>query len=138
MLPDSPRYLASVGRNDEALELLTLIRGHKTTPVELEHEYLEIIATTRDSKQSSPIQFAMILVGKGGRPGSSLSRRAWLCLFLQVMASWTGITVHKSPSMEAHGQALVNNTSRQSLLTHLSFSARLDTVRSHRMALQGV
>lgn len=138
MLPDSPRYLASVGRNDEALELLTLIRGHKTTPVELEHEYLEIIVTTRDSKQSSPIQFAMILVGKGGRPGSSLSRRAWLCLFLQVMASWTGITVHKSPSMEAHGQALVNNTSRQSLLTHLSFSARLDTVRSHRMALQGV
>lgn len=96
MLPDSPRYLASVGRNDEALELLTLIRGHKTTPEELEHEYLEIIATARDSRKSSPIQFAKILVGKEGRPGSSLSRRAWLCLFLQIMASWTGITVHKS------------------------------------------
>lgn len=138
MLPDSPRYLASVGRNDEALELLTLIRGHKTTPGELEHEYLEIIATARDSKQSSPIQFAKILVGKEGRPGSSLSRRAWLCLFLQIMASWTGITVHKSPFMEAYGQALVNNSSRRSLLIHPSFSARLGTMRSHRMASQGV
>lgn len=95
MLPDSPRYLASVGRNDEARELLIRIRGNKTALEELEHEYLEIITTTQDSKQSSPIQFAMILVGKGKKPGSSLSRRAWLCLFLQIMASWTGITVSR-------------------------------------------
>lgn len=95
MLPDSPRYLASVGRNDGARELLTRIRGNKTAPEEIEHEYLEIITTTQDNKQSSPIQFAKILVGKGGRPGSNLSRRAWLCLFLQIMASWTGITVSR-------------------------------------------
>lgn len=93
MLPDSPRYLASVGRKDEARESLTRIRGNKTASEELEHEYLEIITATQDKKQSSPIQFAKILVGKGVRPGSSLSRRAWLCLFLQIMASWTGITV---------------------------------------------
>ena len=93
MLPDSPRYLASVGRKDEARELLTRIRGNKTASEELEHEYLEIITATQDNKQSSPIQFAKILVGQGGRPGSNLSRRAWLCLFLQIMASWTGITV---------------------------------------------
>lgn len=98
MLPDSPRYLASIGRTDEAHELLSRIRGHKTTPEKLDHEYLEIINTAKDPKQSSPIQFAKILVGRGGRPGMSLGRRAWLCLFLQIMASWTGITVHESQS----------------------------------------
>ncbi|RAK96127.1 putative MFS sugar transporter [Aspergillus ibericus CBS 121593] len=60
VLPDSPRYLASIG--------------------------------LRHSKPSSPIAFVKILCGKGGWPGSSLGRRAWLCLFLQIMASWTGIT----------------------------------------------
>lgn len=98
MIPDSPRYLASVGRTDEAHELLSCIRGHKTTPEKLDYEYLEIITTAKDRKQSSPIQFAKILVGRGGRPGMSLGRRAWLCLFLQIMASWTGITVHEFQS----------------------------------------
>jgi hypothetical protein len=35
---------------------------------------------------------ARVLAGKGGKPGSHLGRRAWLCLWLQIMASWTGIT----------------------------------------------
>lgn len=93
MLPDSPRYLASVGRNEEVRDLLYRVRGHKASPEEIEREYLEIIAMAQDSKPSSPLQFAKILVGKGGKPGTNLGRRAWLCVFLQIMASWTGITV---------------------------------------------
>lgn len=89
-LPDSPRYLASVGRYDDAREVLTHVRGGYTP--EIEQEFLEITAMAKDSKPSSPIEFAKILVGKGGKPGSHLSHRAWLCLFLQIMASWTGIT----------------------------------------------
>lgn len=41
MLPDSPRYLASVGRNDEALEVLTLVRGGSLTP-EVDREFAEM------------------------------------------------------------------------------------------------
>ena len=93
MLPDSPRYLASVGRKEEAHDLLSRIREGKATVEEIEHEYLEIVTTARDSRPSSPIQFARILLGKGGRPGTNLGRRAWLCIWLQIMASWTGITV---------------------------------------------
>lgn len=93
ILPDSPRFLASVGRNDEALSVLSRIRGYGATPAEINSEYLEIIAGATDSKPSSPIEFVKILIGKGGRPGSKLGRRAWLCLWLQIMASWTGITV---------------------------------------------
>ncbi|KAL1980993.1 hypothetical protein VTN96DRAFT_3257 [Rasamsonia emersonii] len=92
MLPDSPRYLASVGRNDEARDLLQRVRGHKWTPEQIDREYLEIVTIAMDSKPSSPVQFVKILVGRSGRPGAHLGRRAWLCLFLQIMASWTGIT----------------------------------------------
>jgi hypothetical protein len=93
MLPDSPRFLASIGRYDDCREILTKIRCHKTTQLEIDLEYKDIIATVQDGQPSSPIQFAKILIGKGGRPGANLGRRAWLCVWLQIMASWTGITV---------------------------------------------
>ncbi|KAL4922600.1 general substrate transporter [Aspergillus aurantiobrunneus] len=92
MLPDSPRYYASVGRNEEARDLLARIRSHKATQPEIDREYMEIIAMAQDSQRSSPIQFVRILFGKGGRPGANLARRAWLCVWLQIMASWTGIS----------------------------------------------
>jgi hypothetical protein len=82
-----------VGRSEEARELLVRIRKGTATPEQIEREYLEIVTTARSSQPSSPIQFAKILLGKGGRPGTNLGRRAWLCVWLQIMASWTGITV---------------------------------------------
>jgi MFS family permease len=92
MLPDSPRYLASVGRKEEAREILLQVRHGHASQEAIDREYLEIVAIAEESKPSSPIQFAKILMGKGGRPGSNLGRRAWLCVWLQIMASWTGIT----------------------------------------------
>lgn len=93
MLPDSPRYLASVGRNEEARDLLNRIRKDRASQDEIDREYLEIVTTAKGSKPSSPMEFVKILVGKGGKPGLNLGRRAWLCVWLQIMASWTGITV---------------------------------------------
>ena len=91
ILPDSPRYLASVGQLNDAKEILTHLRGGWTT--EVETEFLEICAVAEDSKPSSPTQFARVLVGLGStREIPHLGRRAWLCLWLQIMASWTGIT----------------------------------------------
>lgn len=94
MLPDSPRYLASAGRSEEARDLLVRLRKGRATPEQIEREYLEIITAARHTQPSSPIQFAKILLGRGGKPGTrNLGRRAWLCIWLQIMASWTGITV---------------------------------------------
>ena len=93
MLPDSPRYLASVGRKEEAYDLLERLRKKRASADEIDREYLEIVTTAKNSTPSSPIQFAKILIGRGGPRGTNLGRRAWLCIWLQIMASWTGITV---------------------------------------------
>jgi hypothetical protein len=98
MLPDSPRYLASVGRIEEARELLKHIRSHKASPEEIDREYLEIVTLAGESQRSSPIQFLKILLGRSGKQHPNLGRRAWLCIWLQIMASWTGITVFSFPS----------------------------------------
>jgi hypothetical protein len=90
MLPDSPRYYASIGDFETARDVLIHVRGGESAAVE--KEYLEICALAADSKPSSPIQFAKVLVGRGEGTSAHLGRRAWLCLWLQIMASWTGIT----------------------------------------------
>lgn len=90
MLPDSPRFLASAGRYDEAREVLEHVRGRYDE--EVEREFLEIKTVAEQSSPSSPHQFLKILIGRGGNKGENLAQRAWLCLILQIMASWTGIT----------------------------------------------
>lgn len=93
LLPDSPRYLASVGRLDDAREVLEHVRGANANDrAAVEHEFLEIAEVAKKSQKSSPIQFAKILVGRGSGSGTHLGRRAWLCMLLQIMGSWTGIT----------------------------------------------
>lgn len=91
MLPDSPRYLASVGRNDDAREVLERVRG-PSNPEAVEKEFNEIVAMAEDTKPASPIEFIKIMFGLDKSQGAHLGRRAWLCIWLQIMASWTGIT----------------------------------------------
>ncbi|KAH0392745.1 major facilitator superfamily transporter sugar, partial [Aureobasidium melanogenum] len=90
-LPDSPRYLASVGRNEEAREVLYSVRG-SSNPEAVEQEFNEIVAMAEDTKPASPIEFIKIMFGLDKSQGAHLGRRAWLCIWLQIMASWTGIT----------------------------------------------
>lgn len=90
MLPDSPRYLASIGRLEEAKEVLEHVRGGNSPNVE--QEFAEICAVAEESKPSSPVEFIKILFGLDKNTAPRLGRRAWLCIWLQIMASWTGIT----------------------------------------------
>ncbi|KAJ9479272.1 putative Sugar transporter STL1 (putative) [Pseudozyma hubeiensis] len=90
MLPDSPRYLASVGKTQEAREVLQHIRGSDDAHVR--QEFDEIAAMAQHTKPSSPIEFVKIILGMDKSHGANLGRRAWLCIWLQIMASWSGIT----------------------------------------------
>lgn len=89
-LPDSPRYLASVGRTNEAREVLEHVRGRYDAAVE--QEFNEIVAVAGENKSGSPIEFIRIILGLDKSKGAHFGRRAWLCIWLQIMASWTGIT----------------------------------------------
>ncbi|KAK1064032.1 hypothetical protein LTR12_015173 [Friedmanniomyces endolithicus] len=90
LLPDSPRYLASVGRYEEAKEVLEHVRG--SDGEEVQREYKEICAVSQEAKRTSPVEFATVLCGLDNSLAPHLGRRAWLCIWLQMMASWTGIT----------------------------------------------
>ncbi|KAI9929542.1 hypothetical protein ASPWEDRAFT_134610 [Aspergillus wentii DTO 134E9] len=120
MLPDSPRYLASAGRYDEAYDILARIRGHRVSEDEIEQEHQEIITAAGNSQPPSPMQFVKILLGRG-KP-ENLGRRAWLCLFLQIMSSWTGIT-----AITAYSPVLLNQAG-YSRITQNGLAGGLNTI----------
>jgi len=90
MLPDSPRYYISSGRPEMARKVLEAVRGGRSD--ETEREFQEMVAASSDVVPSSPVEFAKILVGRSDSKAPHLARRAWLCLWLQIMASYTAIT----------------------------------------------
>ncbi|KAK3307779.1 major facilitator superfamily transporter sugar [Chaetomium strumarium] len=128
LLPDSPRYLASVGRFDDAREVLEHVRGNYGP--EVQREFREITAVARSSQKSSPLQFAKILAGKGGKPGHHLGRRSWLCLILQIMASWTGITAVTAYSPVLLSAAGYNDLTQNGLAGGLSTVGIIGTIIS--------
>ena len=132
MLPDSPRYLASVGRKEEARELLELLRKHKATPDEIDREYLEIVTLAKESQRSSPVQFAKILLGKGSKIHANLGRRAWLCVWLQIMASWTGITVRIAQDFSQTGSNFGPNLGCHRIFSGSSASGRVQHDQAKR------
>ncbi|KAG9838431.1 major facilitator superfamily transporter sugar, partial [Aureobasidium melanogenum] len=73
LLPDSPRYLASVGRNEEAREVLYSVRG-SSNPEAVEQEFNEIVAMAEDTKPASPIEFIKIMFGLDKSQGAHLGR----------------------------------------------------------------
>ncbi len=106
MLPDSPRYLASAGRFEEAREVIAHVRGGNSPQVE--EEFLEICAVAEKGKPSSPLEVFTVLMGRASNSRSHLGRRAWLCVWLQIMASWTGITVCILPDAQPFQMANSN------------------------------
>lgn len=119
MLPDSPRFLASVGKTSEARAVLEHVRGGKGP--EVEQEFAEICVMAEEIKPSSPTEFVKILLGMN-KNHSHLGRRAWLCLWLQIMASWTGIT-----AVTAYSPVLLSQAGYTSL-TQNGLAGGLNTI----------
>jgi len=74
MLPDSPRYLASVACTKEAKEALEHIRGSSNEHIE--REFFEICAASENTKPMCPIEFVKVLLGLDNSLAPHLGRRA--------------------------------------------------------------
>jgi len=120
MLPDSPRFLASVGKNKEAREVLVRLRGADND--QTEREYKEIVSMAENSTKNSPIEFFKVIFGLDAQKAPHLGRRAWLAIFLQIMASWTGIT-----AVTAYSPVLLRQAG-YSQLTQNGLAGGLNTV----------
>jgi MFS family permease len=85
LLPDSPRYLVSAARFDEAQEVLEHLRGGASDLVNA--EMTEMIEASKGTSPSSPTEFVKILLGRANNPSHAhLGRRAWLCVWLQIVS----------------------------------------------------
>jgi SP family sugar:H+ symporter-like MFS transporter len=85
-IPESPRYLVSKGRNDEALRVLTSLSG----PIAAEAKVAEIQASFAQDHRP---RLSDVLTPKGGRGFLGVRSIVWVGIMLAVFQQLVGINV---------------------------------------------
>jgi sugar porter (SP) family MFS transporter len=89
-LPDSPRWLISMHRDEEATEVLAKVRGDLALDDPRLVEEVEVLrAQVESSKLKRNSLFNMVIGRYSG--DLHLGRRVWLGFWLQQIQQWTGI-----------------------------------------------
>lgn len=91
LFPESPRWLARVGRNDEVLYILQRLRGTTGPDAGLaEAELADIKGVVELEKETDGTSYIAMLFGlRSGKLHTA--RRVQLVIWLQIMQCWTGI-----------------------------------------------
>lgn len=87
-LSDTPRWLASKDRGDEAFAVLARLRGHEQDD-KLSHEYQEIQEQIV-AKQQSLAEVPVWTIIKEIATISTYRERFLLAIFMQTVAQWSG------------------------------------------------
>lgn len=88
--PESPRWLCKVGRDDEALYVLQRVRGVDEGIAASELKDIQNVVAM-EKEESHNITYLHMFFGIGSG-NLHIGRRTHLCIAIQIMQSWTGIS----------------------------------------------
>lgn len=86
--PESPRWLAKVGREDEARYILGRLRGEESGVAQAEYE--DVMAVVQLEHNATQQTYLHMLFGVG-EGKLHIARRVQLVIWLQIIQEWVGI-----------------------------------------------
>ena len=103
MMPESPRWLLKQDRHEDALKVITVLRGDGDPHhVEVRREYVDVLKTLEEDKCLQQYTSYWAILTDYKQDGLHLGRRAWLAFGIQILievGTGTSLTTIYAPTI---------------------------------------